>query len=83
MTAEFSEFVREKSTKKSKVESMTELLPKFEIGIKNGHGISDMCRALSESEGPFLGVSLDSIKSVYYHAKKKADKTASKNRGAT
>jgi len=83
MTVEFSEFVREKTTQKSKVERMIDLLPEFELGIKNGHAVNEICRVLSESKGHFFEVNPDIIRSVYYYAKKKTDKATSKDRGAT
>jgi len=80
MTVDFSEFVREKTTQKSKVERMIELLPEFEIGIKNGHAVNEICRVLSESKGHFFEMNPVLIRSLYYYAKKKAHKA---KRGAT
>jgi hypothetical protein len=81
MTKTFAEFVRTNVKGKTKTDHMVDLLADFELGIKNGHSMNDLCLFLSESEGPFHGQSIDSISKTYYRARKKALNDLDKKRG--
>ena len=82
MTKTFAELVREKVGERTKTDHMIDLLPDFDVGIRNGHALSDLCLFLAESDGPFKGQTLESIKGIYYHARKKTQKAESGKRGS-
>jgi hypothetical protein len=68
----FDDLVKTPAEKPKRVHQMMALLPKFELGIKNGHSLKQLCEALSLTEGEFFGEKPSNIKSTFYNARQKA-----------